>query len=415
MLKEWITRIAPWISPSDDSEPRYRIALDIGTEFVKAVYLEQTGEVSSIIGVGRAHQDYQNMDSGAVANISGVVRSCRQAMTQGAVIAGVKPEEAVIGVAGQFVTGVVRTVIKTRKKPEKPLTRRELSHLVLDVHKDALAQTEAVLAERMGFDELDLELVNSSIVNLTIDGYPVTNPVDFCGRNLEITVFMTFAPLVHVNALKTLAQRLDLDLIGLVAEPYAVAASTFTDEAYELGSVVIDIGGGSTDIALIHRGGISQTKMLSIGGRAFTKSIADYTQTSISEAEQLKLDYASGMDSHNLEPVIATDLSIWRDAMLLGLKEMLRGKPLPPRIVLCGGGSALPGIIETLADQRFVDSGIFQVKPKIQTLTPEDVYGIADPKEYFTNISDVTPKCIAYQASLVEANQRNSLGGVQLG
>ena len=70
MLKDLISRINPW--QSQGSEPAYRIALDIGTEYVKAVYLEQAGGVASILGVGRAQQDYADMDSGAVANIAGV-------------------------------------------------------------------------------------------------------------------------------------------------------------------------------------------------------------------------------------------------------------------------------------------------------------------------------------------------------
>lgn len=414
MLKDLISRINPW--QSQGSEPAYRIALDIGTEYVKAVYLEQAGGVASILGVGRAQQDYADMDSGAVANIAGVVRTCRQALTQGAVIAGVKPKEVVVGVAGQFVTGVTRTVFRQRKRPDKGLTRRELSNLVAGVQREALKYATAEMAEKMGFKRMDLELVNSAIVDISIDGYQVSNPLDFRGRNVEMTVFMVFAPLVHVSAVRTVIQRLDLDLVGLVAEPFAVAASTFTDEGYEFGSLVIDIGGGSTDIALIHRGGIVKTKMFGIGGRAFTKGIAAYCRKTLREAEQIKLDYAAGLEtSAEIQSIVAADLEIWQDALLLALGEIYQGQPLPPRIVLCGGGSGLPGIKEKIAHPKLVESGLFAVVPEVKVLQPEDVFGIADPKEFLTAVQDVTPKSIAYQASLAERKASAIFGGVQIG
>ena len=89
---------------------------------------------------------------------------------------------------------------------------------------------------------------------MTIDGHPVNNP-DFPGRNLEFSIFMTFAPLVHAGAMRTIAPAWP-QLDRYDREPYAVAASALTDEAYEFGALVIDVGGGSTDIALVQQRGV---------------------------------------------------------------------------------------------------------------------------------------------------------------
>ncbi|NLY10572.1 MAG: cell division protein FtsA, partial [Firmicutes bacterium] len=251
--------------------PKYRLALDIGTEYVKAIYIEMDGTNSKVIGVGRARQDYADMENGAVASISGVTCCCRQAITQGSIVAGVKPTEVVIGLAGQFVHGIARTIEKQRIKPDRPITLPELEMFVKEAQKEALKDVMESIIQKLNYPKMDIELVHSSLVSITIDGYPVTNPLDFHGRNLELTIFMTFAPLVHASAMRTIAGRLGLDLLGLVAEPYAVASSSLTDEAYEFGSLVIDIGGGSTDIALIQKRGITGVKMMAMGGRAFTK------------------------------------------------------------------------------------------------------------------------------------------------
>lgn len=408
MMRDLLGRFGPLFGREEG--PQVRIALDIGTEYVKAVYVELTDSGPKVLGVGRARQDYANMEGGAVADIGGVTACCKEALEQGAVIAGVKAKDAVVGIAGQFVHGVSRTVERQRSRAEKPLSISELRSHFLDAQKEALGSVTRQMKERLGYQRLEVELVNASLVSMTIDGHPVNNPLDFPGRNLEFSIFMTFAPLVHAGAMRTIAQRLGLNLIGMIGEPYAVAASALTDEAYEFGALVIDVGGGSTDIALVQQGGVVATKMVPMGGRAFTKGIAARLHKTLKEAEQLKLDYSDGVGGEDLGEIIQQDLEIWLDAMLLALRELYTGTPFPPRIALCGGGSSLPGIREALASDKIASSGMFGERPDVIMLHPEHIYGIFDPKEFFRGQQDVTPKAIAYQAAVIQG-PNHVLGG----
>jgi len=119
MLRDIVERMIPFNRRQEEG-PQTRLALDIGTEYVKAIYLELGSGGAKVIGVGRSPQDYANMENGAVANISGVEACCRQAMSQGSIMAGVKPKEVVIGIAGQFVQGAARIVERQRPRAEKP-------------------------------------------------------------------------------------------------------------------------------------------------------------------------------------------------------------------------------------------------------------------------------------------------------
>lgn len=409
MFRDVINKLG-FLFRKDDDGPLTRVALDIGTEYVKAIILELTDTGPKVLGVGRARQDYANMEGGAVANIAGVAACCAEAVEQAAVIAGVKPTEAVLGIAGQFVHGVSRTVERQRSRAEKPLTVNELRTHFHDAQKEALSSVSKKMRERLGYQKLEVELVNSSLVSMTIDGHPVNNPLDFPGRNLEFSIFMTFAPLVHSGAMRTIAERLGLKLIGMIAEPYAVAASSLTDEAYEFGSLVIDIGGGSTDIALVQQRGVVATKMVPMGGRAFTKGIAARLHKTLREAEQLKLDFSDGVGSDEIGDIVQADLSIWVDAVILALRDIYTGTPLPHHIALCGGGSCLPGIVEALCSEKLASSGMFAQRPEVVLLQPEHIYGIADPKEFFRGQQDVTPKAIAYQAAVIQGTN-HVLGG----
>ena len=409
MIRDLVSRISPFFRKVEEG-PLTRLALDIGTEYVKAVYLELTDAGPRILGVGRAHQDYANMEGGAVANISGVTACCQEAMEQGTVIAGTKPKEVVMGIAGQFVHGVARTVERQRSRAEKPLSLGELRSHFQDAQQEALESVTKQMKQRLGYQRLEVELVNSALVSMTIDGHPVNNPLDFPGRNLEFSIFMTFAPLVHAGAMRTIASRLGLELVGMIAEPYAVAASCLTDEAYEFGSLVIDVGGGSTDIALVQQRGIVDTKMVPMGGRAFTKGIAARFHKTLKQAEQMKLDFADGVGDVEVGKAIHGDLEIWLEAVLLALRDMYTGTPLPPRIALCGGGSSLPGLADSLRSERVTASGMFAQHPEVTVLQPDHIYGVSDPKEFFRGQQDVTPKAIAYQAAVIQGTN-HFLGG----
>ena len=106
----------------------------------------------------------------------------------------------------------------------------------------------------------------------SIDGYALSNPVGFQGRHVKIGIFNAFAPLVHLGALQSVASQLDLELLEVVAEPYAVARVLGAELVRQAGALFVDVGGGTTDVALVRQGGIEGTRMFALGGRAFTKS-----------------------------------------------------------------------------------------------------------------------------------------------
>ena len=126
------------------------LALDIGTEFVNAVIAEQTdsGELK-IIGIGRAHQAPTNIYAGAIADISGVVSVCEQALTQAESAAGVTSRLAVVGIAGELVKGNTSTVRYRRKNGNKPLSEHEMA-LIIGTIQEKLFQTRQKVSRLSG-------------------------------------------------------------------------------------------------------------------------------------------------------------------------------------------------------------------------------------------------------------------------
>jgi cell division protein FtsA len=319
-------------------------ALDVGTEFAKALVFEIDAEGHGTVrGVGRKRQGLAHMQSGTVADIGAVVDNCAVALQEAEEMAGFRPTQVVIGIAGELVKGFTTSHSQERRKPDVPITEAELQKLIDGVQRAALIEAERAITWETGLPNVDVRLVHAAVTSASIDGYPVTNPVGFQGRHVKIGIFNAFAPLVHLGALESVAAQLDLELLEIVAEPYAVARVLASEQVQQAGALFVDIGGGTTDVALVRSGGIEGTRMFALAGRAFTKSIADRLDLPFPRAESLKVDYARGLaiaERDAIAEIVGDDVAVWAAGVELVLDELAGGDLLPGRIYLCGGSSA---------------------------------------------------------------------------
>ncbi|HXE10161.1 MAG TPA: cell division protein FtsA, partial [Verrucomicrobiae bacterium] len=202
---------------------QYLVALDIGTEFIKALIgrIDTDTSTVEIIGVGRTHQGLSDMQAGAIADIAAVVDNCDKALNQAEEQAKVSVRTAIIGIAGELVKGTTTTVRVARREITKPLDITEMEKIINLVQQRAQEKAKQQLAWELGGKEVEVRLVNSALVSIEIDGYPVTNPIGFQGKDVVVQLYTAFAPLIHIGALEKTAQELDLDLLAVAAEPFA--------------------------------------------------------------------------------------------------------------------------------------------------------------------------------------------------
>jgi len=381
---------------------KYFLSLDIGTEVVKALVFKINDELGNgeVVGVGRARQGLKDMHSGAVSDISGVINNSRRAIEIAKEMADAKKvEKAIIGIAGELVKGTTTTVHYERIKPEVRIDLPELKNIIQKVQWKAFDRIRQQLAWETGHSEIEVKLINAVIVDVRIDGYKVTNPIGFQGRDVSIAVFNAYAPLVHLGALQTIGDELGLDLLNIAAEPYAVAKSMGVDDISDFSAVFVDIGGGTTDIAVVRNGGLEGTKMFALGGRAFTKRLAQELGIGFEEAELLKIRYAEGKlgrdVSSKIEAILADDCNVWLSAVELSLSEFADSDLLPHRIFLCGGGSGLPGIKKTLVSPSWTKGLPFAKEVEVGFLQPRDVVNIIDRTGELRDPQDITPMGLA--------------------
>lgn len=361
----------------------YVVALDIGTEFVKALIAKQVDDELEIIGVGRARQEVSDMHGGAIADISGVVRNCEEALSEAEDQAGLQAKRVVIGIAGELVKGTTNTIRYRRPQPDRPLDIAEMEFIIEKVQERAQGKAQRQIALETGNEGVEVKLVNSALVGIHIDGYKVSNPIGFQGKDVAVQIYTAFAPMVHIGALERVADELALELVAVAAEPFAVSRALLgSDASSNFTAILADVGGGTTDIAVINDGGVEGTKMFGIGGRSFTRTMAREMELSYDEAEKLKVNIdseqiKSGVKSEAHDAIDKT-LDVWLAGVELALSEFESVDHLPSRILLCGGGASLTQLVEALSTQDWYKDLPFTKRPTVQHIKPNEVVGVSD-------------------------------------
>lgn len=416
-LKSAISKVEQKVDKKSEQQPSRLVALDIGTEYVKALIAKVEGEAISIIGMSRVHQKLSDMHSGAIADIAAVVKNCDQALSEAEKMAQNTSRRVVIGIAGELVKGSTTTIKYQRQNAEKRLDMNELEAILEQVQERAFERAKGQLIWESGNPELEVRMVNSALVSVHIDGYKVTNPIGFQGKEVAIQLYAAFAPMVHIGAFERVAEELDMVLLSVPAQPFAVARSVLSSDANSnFSAILIDVGGGTTDIAVVNEGGVEGTKMFGIGGRSFTQAISLRHGIDFEKAEELKLKASSKELSESIQKKVEKSLErtihVWLSGVELALQEFKSLDHLPSKILLCGGGSSLTQLVEELREGDWYRSLPFTRKPVVEHISPEDVINITDETGKVNDHTFVTAMGmlrIGHDAMLTSGKQSDSI------
>lgn len=373
------------------------LALDIGTEYVKAVIARPgEGHELEIIGIGKAHQDPSNMYAGAIADIPGVVSVCERALNQAEKVAGTTSKLTVVGIAGELIKGNTSTVRYRRKSGNKPLSEQEMALIIQRVQARAGERARKEIADETNNPDVEVRLINSAIVSISIDGYKISNPIGFKGTDVVIQFYTAFAPLIHISAIEKVCAELSLDLLAVAVEPFAVCRACLGDDLdSNFSGIVMDIGGGTTDIAVVDDGSVEGTKMFGIGGRSFTHQIAEALNVDFDTAEKYKLSLNNPTKipadlRGTILLAVQRNLAVWLSGVQITLEEFQLTEMLPNKLLLCGGGAGLAELQDVLATTDWFKELPFARRPVIHLVGAADIPGIHNRTDVTLDHSYIT-------------------------
>ena len=253
--------------------------LDIGTTKTCAVVAAAGPDGLEIIGIGEAPST--GMRKGVVTDLEETVKSIEAATEKAERMAGVHISHVYVGITGEHVTS-------TNNRAVVAVSGDEREVIAADVRRVVDASKIINLAA-------DRQIIHALPRQYTVDGQDgVTDPVGMSGGRLEVdTHIVTGGSTFITNVLKCV-HRAGLEPAGIVFEPLASSAATLLPEEKHVGVVLLDIGGGTTDIAVYANGGVVHTATIPVGGNILTNDIALGLKTTFAEAEQIKRTFGSG-------------------------------------------------------------------------------------------------------------------------
>jgi len=342
---------------SPDIKPSATIVgLDIGTTKTCAVVATATPAGLDIIGIGEAPST--GLRKGVITDLEETVRSIEAATEKAERMAGVHISHVYVGVTGEHVQSTNNRGVVAISGDDHEVVRGDVRRVV-----------EASKLIEIGADR---QIIHALPRHFTVDGHDgVTDPIGMSGARLEVdTHIITGGNTFITNVLKCV-HRAGLEPAGIVFEPLASSAATLLAEEKHVGVLLLDIGGGTTDIAVYAGGGAIFTSTIPVGGNILTNDIAIGLKTTFSDAEIVKRTIASAMNDETGEEFTVKTLdgrtseSLSRQQLraivaprLLEIFRLAKGQVAAhlPRevmlaeVVLTGGGAHLNGIERAAAE-----------------------------------------------------------------
>ena len=290
-------------------EDNIAVGLDIGTTKIVAMIgrKNEYGKVE-ILGIGRTKS--LGVHRGVVNNITQTIQSIQQAIQQAEANSGIEVEGVTVGIAGQHIRSLQHSDYITRNDVEEVIEDADIDNLCNQVHKLVMLPGE--------------EIIHVLPQQYKVDGQSeIMEPRGMSGARLEANFHVVVGQISSIRNIGRCVKNSGLELNGMTLEPLASANSVLSQEEKEAGVALIDIGGGTTDLAIFKDGIIRHTAVIPLGGNAITEDIKEGCSIIEKQAELLKVKFGSAWPGENKENEIVSIPGLrGRDPKEISLKNL---------------------------------------------------------------------------------------------
>ncbi|MFA4930703.1 MAG: ethanolamine ammonia-lyase reactivating factor EutA [Patescibacteria group bacterium] len=373
------------------------LVLDIGSNTIRAliVKIEAENDKGYVVGYGHEGLPFNNISYRQITNISAVVNKAALAIEKAANLAGEKPINVVAGLSGPLLISGLGQAVHHRLKPAQKITPAELQTIFTQIQNQNKQEQIAKLAKNK--TNYQIELVNAAITQVFIDDMPVENPINFIGREIVIKFYYSYAPLRQIGALQSVIDELKLNLVSVINESYAMSKAIDISHYQYHDSILIDIGGDTSNIACIQKGQLIFTACINTGCRCFIEALAKEMDISPAKADQYIKDYSDDLladeTKHQFNQLFHPVAQKWRDKLATELAKHDLTE-YPRKIYIYGGGAMIPEIPQILS-QPWSKPINFTNQPTVKMIHPIDIEKIVDKTTHIKNSLDINALSLA--------------------
>ena len=268
------------------------VGLDIGTTKICAIVgcMNEFGKIE-ILGMGKTESI--GVTRGMVSNIEKTVQSIKIAVQEAADKSGADIKVVNVGIAGQHIRSLQHRGMKTRNSLEEEISHKDIDSIIEDMFKIAMLPGEEII------HVIPQEYIVDSEVG-------IKDPVGMAGSRLEANCHIITGQVAAAKNIHKCVEKAGLKVEDLILEPLASSEAVLTEEEKEAGIVLVDIGGGTTDIAIFQDGIIRHTAVIPFGGNIITEDIKEGCSIIKNQAELLKVKFGSALANENMENEIVS-------------------------------------------------------------------------------------------------------------
>jgi cell division protein FtsA len=257
--------------------------LDIGTTKVCAVIVKQDiHDQLNVVGIGSAPS--HGLRKGVVVNIDQTVQSIRQAISDAESMAGIEAHGLYVGIAGDHIRSLNSKGVVGVARDDHEITQQDVDRAI-----------NAAKALALPIDREIIHVIPKEFIVDDQDG--IREPVGLSGVRLEVEVHVVTAAVTSAQNIVKSVERAGYHVEEIVLEPLASSLAVLDDDERNLGVALIDLGGGTTDLAMFFEGHIHHTSVVALGGQHVTNDIAIGLRTPVEQAETIKIDYGCAFSS----------------------------------------------------------------------------------------------------------------------
>lgn len=354
------------------------VGLDVGTTKVVALVGNVIDGTIEIIGLGKAES--RGLEKGVVVDIGRTITSIRKAIEEAENMADVKINSVYVGIAGKHITSINNSGTVSINRPDRIIAQDDVRRVV-----------ETAQAIQLPTESEMIHVIPRQYIVDGQDG--ITDPVGMTGTRLEVDVHIVTGAVTAVHNLVRCVENLGVGIEQIVLEPLASSMAVLSSAEKELGVVLMDIGGGTTDISVFRGGDIWFSKVIPIAGEHITNDITVGLQTPIEEAELIKKEAGTALvesvgedekievatiggdekktvSRKKLAKVIEPRVEELLDLGMQEVEDAGYRDLVPAGLVLTGGTSLLQGIAEFAAQRYDI--------PVRQGRIPQGIHGLRD-------------------------------------
>jgi len=291
-------------------EKNISVGLDIGTtKIVAMVGARNEFKKVEILGIGKSQS--LGVHRGVVNNITQTIESIKYAIEEAKMESGEKEiKEVVVGIAGQHIRSLQHSDYITRENPDKVIDNNDIDELINQVYKLVMLPGE--------------EIIHVLPQDFKVDGQSeIKEPIGMYGSRLEANFHIVVGQVSSIRNIGRCIKSSGLEMADITLEPLASADAVLSDEEKEAGIALIDIGGGTTDVAIFKDGIIRHTAVIPFGGNVITEDIKEGCSIMGNQAEQLKVKFGSAWPGENKETeIVAIPGLLGRDPKEISLKTL---------------------------------------------------------------------------------------------